>query len=131
MKRMKTICVTSVVCLSLSLNAFSKETLTPFKTAGEVPQNPTDLWKDYDPRSEDLDVKVIKEWKAEGVVTRYITFKVGTFKGADSRIAAYYSIPKTERKTRRLYGATAAGNELSEHEGCILPAQGLYHPNGG
>jgi hypothetical protein len=85
------------VFLSMSLNAFAEETFTPYQ-ADEVPQNATDLWKDYNPHSEDLDVKVIKEWKEGGVVTRYITFKIGTFKGADSRIAANPSLCMVSRR---------------------------------
>ena len=34
-------------------------------------------------RKETLDARVIREWKEDRVVTRYITFKVGTFKGAE------------------------------------------------
>ena len=74
-----------------SFTASSQEnSLTPYTNASEVPQTAVDLWKDYDPRKEDLEVKTHMEWKQDGVVTRLISFKVGTFKGSDSRIAAYY-----------------------------------------
>jgi cephalosporin-C deacetylase-like acetyl esterase len=125
MKRIKTIGVASAVCLGLGLNAFSKETFTPFKTAGEVPQNPTDLWKDYDPHIEDLDVKVIKEWKADGVVTRYITLKVGTFKGADSRIAAYYSYPDNGNKNAAFVWCHGGGQRAERARGVYFAKQGF------
>ena len=76
------------------LQTFAEETFSPYKTSKEVPQNVEGLWNDYDPRKEPLEIKVIKEWETPEVITRYLTFKVGTFKEADSRIAAYYSFPK-------------------------------------
>ncbi len=93
----------SVLCLSLGLclsTTRADETFSPYK-AGEVPQNVTDLWKDYDARKESLDVQVVKEWKGDGVVTRYVTFKVGTFKGVDARVAAYYSFPTNAPRSKQ------------------------------
>jgi len=124
-QKIKMTCVASVVCLSLGLNAFSTETFSPFKTAGEVPQNATDLWKDYNPRAEDLDVKVIKEWKADGVVTRYITFKVGTFKGADSRVAAYYSFPENGKKNAAFVWCHGGGQRAERARGIYFAKQGF------
>ena len=83
-----------LVLLLSVLQTFAEETFSPYKTSKEVPQNVEDLWNDYDPRKEPLEIKVIKEWETSEVITRYVTFKVGTFKEADSRIAAYYSFPK-------------------------------------
>ena len=64
------------------------DSLIPY-TADKVPQNVVDLWKDVDARKDALETKVLKEWRENGVVCRYVIFKVGTFKGADSRIAAF------------------------------------------
>ena len=96
-----------IVFQAMSMSLLAKETFEPYR-GDDVPQNVTDLWKDYDPRKEDLNVKIVKEWKADGVITRYITFKVGTFKGTDSRIAARL----TERKMRLLSGAMVVDNAL-------------------
>ncbi|MDG1241190.1 MAG: hypothetical protein P8R37_03160 [Opitutae bacterium] len=60
------------------------DSLTPYTQASEVPQTALELWKDYDPRKEALEVKIHQEWKQDGVVSRLISFKVGTFKGSDS-----------------------------------------------
>jgi hypothetical protein len=46
----------------LGPSLYAGETFTPYRHAGEVPQNMTDLWKDYDAREEPLDVQVVKEW---------------------------------------------------------------------
>jgi dienelactone hydrolase len=115
--------MTFAVCLNL--NAFSAETFPPFKTATEVPQTVTDLWKDYDPSAEDLEVKVIKEWKNEGVVTRYITFKVGTFKGADSRIAAYYCFPENGKKNPAFVWSHGGGQRADKTRGFYFAKQGF------
>ncbi|MCD6395769.1 MAG: dienelactone hydrolase family protein, partial [Planctomycetes bacterium] len=121
-QRIAALCVAWVVCLGL--NSFAKETFTPYK-AGEVPQNAKDIWKDYDPRSEGLDVKVIKEWKEGGVVTRYITFKVGTFKGADSQIAAFYSFPDNGKKNPAFVWSHGGGQRAEKERGIYFAKHGF------
>ncbi len=101
-----------------------QETFTPYK-AGQVPQNVTDLWKGYDARKEALDVKIIKEWKQEGVVTRYITFKVGTFKGADARIAAFYSFPDTGKKNPAFVWSHGGGQRAEKERGIYFAKHGF------
>ncbi|GEM_PF-6827196 len=86
----------------IALSLFAGNTFTPFKHAADVPRNVVDLWEDYDARKEPLDIKIVKEWKANGVVTRYVTFKVGTFKGTEARIAAYYSYPVVSKNSVRV-----------------------------
>ena len=64
---------------------------------GEVPRNVDELWADYDPRSEPLDVEVIREWdetyQGHPVKVQMLTFTVGRFRGRVSRISAYYAYP--------------------------------------
>ena len=69
------------------------DSLSPY-TADKVPTNVVDLWKDVDARKDALETEVIKEWKEDGIVTRYVIFKIGTFKGADARLAALYTFPE-------------------------------------
>lgn len=113
-----------VACLALGLTAFSRETFTPYE-AGDVPQNVTDLWQDYDPRAEALDIKVVKEWRADGVVTRYVTFKVGTFKGAEARIAAYYSFPDNGKKNPAFVWCHGGGQRAERARGIHFAQQGF------
>jgi len=47
-----------------------EESLMPYTRASEVPQTVVDLWKDYDPRKEELEIEIHKEWKQDGVVSR-------------------------------------------------------------
>ena len=98
-----------------------KDSLTPYTQASEVPQTALELWKDYDPRQEDLVVKIHYEWKQDGVVARLISFKVGTFKGSDARIAAYYFFPENGKKIPPLSGAMAAHIKPSAAAAIILP----------
>jgi dienelactone hydrolase len=110
--------------LCLNLQGLGKDTFTPYQT-GAVPQNPTELWQDYDPRSEALEVKLVKEWKADGVVTRYITYKVGTFKGADARVAAYYSFPANGKKNPAFVWCHGGGQRADRTRGAYFAKQGF------
>lgn len=105
--------------------ALSEETFTACK-ADEVPQNVVDLWKDYDARKEPLDIEVVKEWKDDGVVTRYVTFKVGTFKGADARVAAYYSFPDNgKQKNPAFVWSHGGGQRADRGRGVYFAKQGF------
>jgi hypothetical protein len=109
----------------LAATAQAEETFTPYENADEVPQNVTDLWKNYDAQIEPLDVQVVEEWKADGVVTRYITFKVGTFKGADARIAAYYSFPDNGEKNAAFVWSHGGGQRAERGRGVYFAKQGF------
>lgn len=110
--------------LSLNIPAVAKDTFTPYQ-AGEVPQNPTELWQDYDPRREALEVELVKEWQADGVVTRYITYKVGSFKGADARVAAYYSFPANGKKNPAFVWCHGGGQRADRTRGVYFAKQGF------
>ncbi|MEE2826702.1 MAG: acetylxylan esterase [Planctomycetota bacterium] len=64
---------------------------------GIVPRNVDELWADYGPRAEPLDVEVIREWdeiyQGHPVKVQMLTFTVGTVRGRVSRISAYYAYP--------------------------------------
>jgi dienelactone hydrolase len=109
----------------LSLSLCAGETFQPYEAVGDVPQNATDLWKDYDPRADALDVQVLKEWKADGIVTRYVTFTVGTFKGAESRIAAYYSFPDNGKKNAAFVWSHGGGQRAERNRGRYFASQGF------
>ena len=76
------VCALGIV--STELNA--KDTFEPYAFS-DVPKTAGALWEDYDPRREPLDIEIVQEWENDGVVTRYVTFTVGTFKGKESRLA--------------------------------------------
>ena len=100
------------------------DTFEPFTQADQVPRTVTELWGGYDARKEPLDVRVVKEWKADGVVTRYVTFTVGTFKGAESRIAAYYSFPEHGEKAPAFVWSHGGGQRAERGRGVYWSRQG-------
>ena len=65
---------------------------------GPVPRTVPALWADIDPGSEPLKVQVVREWQEDGLVLRYVTYHVGTFKGQAARVAAFYAFPQGARK---------------------------------
>jgi len=122
--KMKTI----VLLFALSLGCLSidaQETFIPYSAPAEVPKTATELWQDYEARKESLDIQVIKEWKAEGVVTQYLTFKVGTFKGTESRIAAYYSYPDNGKRNAAFVWSHGGGQRAERGRGIYFAKQGF------
>ena len=77
------------------------------------------------PAQKPLDVQVIKEWKMNGIVTRYVTFRVGTFKGAASRIAAYYSFPDNGKKNAAFVWSHGGGQRAERNRGRYFAGQGF------
>lgn len=109
----------------LGLSLYGTETFEPYTTPDDVPQTAVELWDDYDARAEPLDVKVIKEWKTDGIVTRYVTFRVGTFKGTESRIAAYYSFPDNQKKNAAFVWSHGGGQRAERNRGRYFASQGF------
>lgn len=62
--------------------------------AKDVPQTVEQAWADFDPRSEPLEVEVIRESVADGLILQHVRYVVGTFGGKKTRVAAFYSYPK-------------------------------------
>lgn len=84
-----------MVCLPLcfiTLNLVA-DTL-PLLKDGNVAESVSELWQDYDSSREPLDARVVREWKADGVVCQYITYTIGTFKGQKATMAAFYAFPE-------------------------------------
>ncbi|MDA7902535.1 dienelactone hydrolase family protein [Mariniblastus sp.] len=109
----------------VSLTTEAQDTFTPYSTPAEVPQSATDLWQDYDARKEPLNVQIIKEWKTEGVVTQYLTFTVGTFKGTEARIAAYYSYPDNGQRNAAFVWSHGGGQRAERGRGVYFAKQGF------
>ena len=62
------------ICLLVNSQTRSKETFPPLN--GNIPpQNLQELWKDFDPRKEPLDVEILKEWEEEDVIMQVLGSK--------------------------------------------------------
>ena len=71
----------------------------PTWTEVDVAQSAKELWQDYDPRHEPLEVKNVRSWQQDNVNVHYVIYTVGTFKGEVSTMAAFYTTPlKTDQK---------------------------------
>jgi dienelactone hydrolase len=64
----------------------------------DVPQTSKQVWENYDPRAEPLELEVIRETAEDGIVLRQIRYVVGTFAGKKTRVAAFYAFPKDGSK---------------------------------
>ncbi|MCB9872735.1 MAG: dienelactone hydrolase family protein [Planctomycetaceae bacterium] len=119
-----TLCLLAIPQL-LAMTLCAAETFKPYQNADDVPQNVKDLWKDYDATQEPLNVEVVKQWNTDGVVTRYVTFKVGTFKGSEARIAAYYSFPDNGRRSPAFVWSHGGGQRAERGRGVYFAQQGF------
>lgn len=57
-----------------------------------------ELWAGYDPRAVPLDIKVLKETVADGLVLRTVQYTSETTEGFTVRMLAYYGFPKGAKK---------------------------------
>ena len=62
------------------------------------PRSVEELWADFDPRRDALEVEVIREWREDGGVYRHVRFLVGVFKGVPARMTAIYGFPEERRE---------------------------------
>ena len=107
-----------------SLATWGVDTFLPYQSAEQVPKTAKELWGAYDSTKEDLDVKVIKEWKEDDVVIQYLTYKVGTFTGAVARVAAYYSFPNKPGKHPAFVWTHGGGQRAERARGKYFATQG-------
>jgi pimeloyl-ACP methyl ester carboxylesterase len=84
-----------------------------FGAAATVPQNVEELWADFDPRKAPLAVEMLKEWELDGVVCRLVLYQVGVFKGAPSKVAAFYAFPKGGSKLPAILELHGGGQSAS------------------
>ncbi len=82
-------------------------------TAADTPQSLTELWAGFDPNEGPLEREVLKEWEQEGVVCRIVRYQVGVFKGAPSRVAAFYAFPKGGTKLPAILEMHGGGQSAS------------------
>lgn len=109
------------LCVLLAGHAVGlMETLPALDGAG-VPQTFEAMWAGYDPRAEPLEVEVLHEWEAEGVVMRVVRFRVGVFKGESAWLAAIYGYPKGESGVPGLV-QIHGGGQYADHRAVLYNA---------
>ena len=122
----QTIHFLKIFILGLILPFFlqASETFTPYSSSKDVPVSVVELWDSYNPSSEELDTKVINETKENGVISRYVTYRVGTFKGVEARVAAYYTFPDKPGKHPAFVWTHGGGQRAEKDRGIYFAKQG-------
>lgn len=58
-----------------------------------IPQTVAELYSDFDPRRDPLEIQVVREWDSGGIHYKYVRYLIATWKGKKSIMAAYYGYP--------------------------------------
>ncbi|WDE99392.1 NPCBM/NEW2 domain-containing protein [Lentisphaera profundi] len=70
-----------------------QNTLSPLKNS-KNPNSFDELWQDFDPQKEPLDIEVLKQWEQDGIVMKIVRYRVGIFNKKKAMMAAIYGYPK-------------------------------------
>lgn len=86
-----------------------------WEQSSAIPRSLDELWTGYAAfdKATPLAVEVLKAWEQEGVVCRLIRYQVGVFKGAPSKVAAFYAFPKGATKLPALLQLHGGGQSAS------------------
>jgi len=90
-------CAVLLAALSGVLRPSFADSLAPLAD-GAAPQNVDALWEGYDPRKEPLQTEVVRQWREDGMVLRYVVYTIGTFRGEQARMAAFYGFPEGQTR---------------------------------
>ncbi len=71
-----------------------EDTFEPITNSEDLPGSFEELWEDYDPHKEPLDIEVLHEWEESNIVFRVIRYRVIVAKGEKCMVAAVYGYPK-------------------------------------
>lgn len=111
--------------LGFSSSVCSFDSISPYTTESEVPDNVVDLWKDVDFQKDPLDTEIVKEWTEDSVVCRYVIFTVGNFKGKASRMAAFYTFPEGSENAPAIVWAHGGGQRADLKHGKYFAQHGF------
>lgn len=89
---------------------------TSFADDFKTPETVQELFADFDPRKDPLDARVVREWEKEGIVYRYVTFHIGTFKVKPARMAAFFAFPMGAENVPALLQIHGGGQRASLNE---------------
>ena len=105
-------CICGVVVSFLLLSQSAMDVLPTQQPPTAVEK----LFADFDPQKDPLYAKTIREWEQNGIVYRYVTFHIGTFKEKPARMAAFYAFPKAGTKLPGLLHLHGGGQRAFLHE---------------
>jgi acetyl esterase/lipase len=113
-----------ITVLTSNTFAASVETLPPLQD-GLAPQTHAELWADFDPRAEPLDVEILHEWEEDGVMLQVLRYRVGIFKGEKAMVAAVVGYPKGGTNLPGLVNIHGGG-QYADYQSCLANAKRGY-----
>mgnify|MGYP001556463489 FL=1 len=90
-----------------------------------APSNLREMWGDFDPRAEPLEVETLATWEEDEVVLRVVRFRIGVFKGQPALLAAVYGFPKGAKDLPGLV-QVHGGGQYADANACIANARRGY-----
>ncbi|MBG85297.1 MAG: hypothetical protein CMO80_00140 [Verrucomicrobiales bacterium] len=92
---------------------------------GRAPASHDELWADFDPRAEPLEVEVLKEWEEDDILLRVVRFRIGIFKGQRAKLAGIYGFPRGGENLPGLL-QIHGGGQYADHKACLRNAKRGY-----
>ena len=92
----------------------------------ETPFNSVDtMWQGYNPRLENLETEILKEWEQDDVILRVIRYCIGEFKGKRAMMAGVYGFPKGAQTVPGLL-QVHGGGQYADHRAVFSNAKRGY-----
>ena len=92
----------------------------------ETPFNSVDtMWQGYNPRLENLETEILKEWEQDDVILRIIRYRIGEFKGKRAMMAGVYGFPKGAQTVPGLL-QVHGGGQYADHRAVFSNAKRGY-----
>ena len=92
----------------------------------ETPFNSVDtMWQGYNPRLENLETEILKEWEQDDVILRVIRYRIGEFKGKRAMMAGVYGFPKGAQTVPGLL-QVHGGGQYADHRAVFSNAKRGY-----
>ena len=86
-------------------------------SAGVVPAAPpqtlAELWAGFDPHREPIEAEILTSWDQDGILCHVVRYQVGVFKGAPSRVAAFYATPASANRVPAVIHIHGGGQSAS------------------
>jgi cephalosporin-C deacetylase-like acetyl esterase len=104
------------------------ESLAPLQN-GVAPANFSEMWGDFDPRAEPLEVETLHQWVEEDVTLQIVRFRIGIFKGQKATLAAIYGFPNAaQQRGERIPGLLQihGGGQYADYQACLANAKRGY-----
>ncbi|MDC3283771.1 dienelactone hydrolase family protein [Opitutales bacterium] len=83
------------------------------------------MWQGYNPRLENLETEILKEWEQDDIILRIIRYRIGEFKGKRAMMAGVYGFPKGAQNVPGLL-QVHGGGQYADHRAVFSNAKRGY-----